>query len=111
MNGTIIETVSELIKDQNSDRLITMFIDKPELLNLENANSATVLMQLAYNGLMEAFEKHAIWVSEIWDSKEDHDNSLKVKGVMELIGQAMPLLDGKPEKGEALNLLGGFGLK
>ncbi|MGI9541816.1 MAG: putative quinol monooxygenase [Cyclobacteriaceae bacterium] len=52
----------------------------------------------------------AVWVTEVWDSKEDHDNSLTVKGVRELIGQAMPLLDGPPEKGQELTILGGAGL-
>ena len=50
----------------------------------------------------------AVWVTEVWDSKEDHDNSLQVPGVRELISQAMPLLDGRPEKGQELDVLGGF---
>lgn len=48
-----------------------------------------------------------VWVTEVWDSKDDHDNSLQVPGVKELIGQAMPLLDGRPEKGQELEVLGG----
>lgn len=55
-------------------------------------------------------DEHAVWVTEIWDSKEDHDNSLKLPGVRELIGQAMPLLDGMPQKGQELEILGGAGL-
>ncbi|MGV3539493.1 MAG: putative quinol monooxygenase [Rufibacter sp.] len=50
-----------------------------------------------------------IWVSEIWDSEEDHDNSLKIDGCMELISQALPLLAGKPEKIE-LAVVGGKGI-
>ncbi len=46
-----------------------------------------------------------------WDSKADHDNSLQVAGVKELISQAMPILDGRPEKGQELEILGGAGLK
>ncbi|MBF8965733.1 antibiotic biosynthesis monooxygenase [Pontibacter sp. FD36] len=52
-----------------------------------------------------------VWVTEVWDSKEDHDNSLQVAGVKELIGQAMPLLAGRPEKGQVLEVLGGAGLE
>lgn len=48
-----------------------------------------------------------VWVTEIWDNKEDHDNSLSVPGVRELIGQAMPLLAGAPQKGQELILKGG----
>ncbi|WP_299990468.1 antibiotic biosynthesis monooxygenase [uncultured Pontibacter sp.] len=51
-----------------------------------------------------------VWVTEVWDSKEDHDNSLQVPGVKELISQAMPLLAGRPEKGQELTVLGGAGL-
>jgi quinol monooxygenase YgiN len=51
-----------------------------------------------------------IYVIEIWDSKEEHDRSLQLPGVGELISQAMPLLDGKPE-GITLEVLGGKGLR
>lgn len=49
-----------------------------------------------------------IWITEIWDSKEAHDESLSIPGVRDLIGQAMPLMDGAPSKGQALDLLGGW---
>jgi quinol monooxygenase YgiN len=55
-------------------------------------------------------ENEDVFITEIWDNKEDHDNSLKVEGVRELIMQAMPLLDGQPTKGQEINILGGFGL-
>jgi quinol monooxygenase YgiN len=51
-------------------------------------------------------DKNTVWITEIWDSKEDHDNSLKVAGVKELISQAMPILAEKPEKGQELEILG-----
>ncbi len=51
-----------------------------------------------------------VWVTEIWDSKEDHDNSLSVPGVKELIGKAMPILDGMPSKGQQLELIDGHGI-
>ena len=56
-------------------------------------------------------EQDKVTVSEIWDSREDHDNSLNLPGVRELIGQAMPLLAGAPEKGQELTILGGLGIK
>ncbi len=51
-----------------------------------------------------------IWITEVWDSREDHDNSLSIAGVKELISRAMPLLEGKPESGITLTVLGGKGL-
>ena len=50
-----------------------------------------------------------IWVIEAWDTKEDHDNSLTMMGVKELIARAMPLIDGKPE-GVILDVIGGKGV-
>ena len=56
-------------------------------------------------------DPEAVWVTEVWDSKADHDNSLSVPGVKELIGQAMPILNGMPQKGQELEVLGGAGVK
>jgi quinol monooxygenase YgiN len=50
----------------------------------------------------------SIWITEVWESKDDHDQSLLIPGVRELIGQAMPILDGKPEKGLELEILAGM---
>lgn len=55
-------------------------------------------------------DDNAVWVTEIWDSKELHDSSLNIEGVGELISQAMPLLVGKPEKGQELEIIGGIGI-
>jgi len=52
-----------------------------------------------------------VWITEIWDSKEDHDNSLSVPGVRELIGKAMPIMAGQPERGQELLIKGGLGIK
>lgn len=55
-------------------------------------------------------DQNSVYVTEIWDSKDDHDNSLKVEGVRELIMKAMPILDGQPTKGQELEILGGAGI-
>jgi quinol monooxygenase YgiN len=55
-------------------------------------------------------DTNAVYITEIWDSKEDHDNSLKVEGVRELIMKAMPIIDGQPTKGQELEILGGAGI-
>ncbi|WP_439559390.1 putative quinol monooxygenase [Dyadobacter sp.] len=58
----------------------------------------------------DAAELNAVYVTEIWDSKEDHDNSLKHDQVRALISRAMPILDGAPSKGQELEILGGAGV-
>lgn len=58
----------------------------------------------------EKDDHNSVYVTEIWDSKEDHDQSLNVAGVRELIMKAMPMLDGPPAKGQELEILGGTGI-
>ena len=55
-------------------------------------------------------DTNSIYVTEIWDSKEEHHNSLKIEGVKELIMKAVPILDGQPTKGQELEILGGAGI-
>lgn len=55
-------------------------------------------------------DEHSVVITEIWDSEEDHDNSLKVDGVRALIMKAMPLLDGQPTKGQEIVVIGGTGI-
>ncbi len=55
-------------------------------------------------------ETDTVWTTEIWDSREDHDNSLSVIGVNEVISQAMPLLAAPPERVKEIKILGGYGI-
>tara|TARA_R110001592_G_scaffold237306_4_gene496188 strand:+ start:32369 stop:32674 length:306 start_codon:yes stop_codon:yes gene_type:complete len=74
---------------------------------------ASVLVSKAKGCRVYAISKedNDVWITEVWDSKDDHDKSLENAEVRALIGTAIPLLDGKPEKGQVLNILGGFGLE
>ena len=51
-----------------------------------------------------------IWITEIWDSRQAHDDSLNLPGVRELIGQAIPILASNPEIGPEWDIIGGAGL-
>ncbi len=55
-------------------------------------------------------EPDTVWITEVWDSPADHEASLQVPGVRELIGQAMPILAESPQRGQILNVLGGHGV-
>ena len=48
---------------------------------------------------------------EIWESKEDHDNSLKNQDIRNLISRAIPILAENPKQGLEMQVLGGLGLK
>jgi len=88
----------------NGEKLASILLEASKLISTaKGCHLYVVSKDNAYNEL--------VWVTEIWDSKEDHDNSLKVEGVKELIAQAMPILDGQPEKGQELEVLGGTGVE
>ena len=93
------------------------FITKPG----KGAELSAILMKAAtamknvkgcrlYTVSYDPFDADAIYVFEAWDSKEDHDNALKVENVRELIAKAMPLIEGKSD-GKNLQVLGGHGLE
>ncbi|MEO0469921.1 MAG: putative quinol monooxygenase [Bacteroidota bacterium] len=86
----------------NADQLANILLQAAELVS--QAKGCQV-----YAIGTDDTDPHSVWITEIWDSKDDHDNSLQLPGVRELIGQAMPLLDGPPEKGQVLTILGGAG--
>ncbi|WP_461491829.1 putative quinol monooxygenase [Pontibacter sp. HJ8] len=88
----------------NGDKLASILLEAAKLV-------ATAKGCQLYIVSKSKDDEHTVWVTEVWDSKEDHDNSLKVEGVRELISQAMPILDGMPEKGLELEILGGAGIE
>lgn len=87
----------------NTEKLANILIEASDLVS-------TAKGCRLYAVSTDKTDEDSVWVTEIWDSKEDHDNSLNVDGVRELIGQAMPLLDGNPEMGQVLEVLGGAGI-
>lgn len=56
-------------------------------------------------------DEEMFWVTEIWESKEDHHQSLKTEGAAELVLQALPIIDGNPKSGREFEIIGGFGLR
>lgn len=56
----------------------------------------------------DQIEPETIWVYELWDSKQAHDDSLQDAQVRQLIGEAHPLIGGPPS-GTELHLVGGHG--
>ena len=53
----------------------------------------------------------SIWVMEVWESKDAHDDSFNIPGIRELIAQAVPILAERTQDGLTLEVLGGKGLK
>ena len=57
----------------------------------------------------DAKDENAIWVNEIWDSKESHADSLKLPGVQAAIAKGRPLIAGFDSYTET-EPVGGVGL-
>lgn len=55
-------------------------------------------------------EDDAVWITEIWRSQADHDASLALEGVRELIHRARPLMARVAEP-ITVTVVGGKGLK
>jgi quinol monooxygenase YgiN len=58
---------------------------------------------------LDQADDDTIWVSEVWDSKEHHDQSLRLPQVKDAIGKAMPVLTGEFTSRE-LRVVGGLGV-
>lgn len=43
-------------------------------------------------------DANAIWITEVWDTQEQHDASLQLPAVQAAIAQARPLLEGFGER-------------
>ena len=90
-------------KAGNADELANILLDASKLVSTAKGCKLYVIGK-------DRNDINAVYVTEIWDSKEDHDDSLSVKGVRELIMKAMPIMDGQPQKVQELEILGGAGV-
>lgn len=90
-------------KEGRREELVTILLDASKLVSTAKGCKLYVIGK-------EKDDPIGVYITEIWESKDDHDNSLKVTGVRELIMKAMPILDGQPTKGQELEILGGVGV-
>lgn len=89
--------------DGKEEELVSILLDAAELVSASQGCHLYIVSS-------DAVDSNKIVITEVWESKEDHDNSLKIEGVKELISRAMPLIEEQPEKGMELNVFGGAGL-
>ncbi|HJP70100.1 MAG TPA: putative quinol monooxygenase [Candidatus Limnocylindria bacterium] len=80
---------------------------------LEYLLEAATLMQSApgcdlYAVSTVEADDHAVWVTEIWRSKADHDASLTLPGVSDLVGRARAAIAGMGDS-QVLEVHGGPG--
>lgn len=64
---------------------------------------------LSYVVATDPAEPDALWITEVWDSRESHAASLKLPAVQAAIAQGRPLIAGFSDRVETVPL-GGHGL-
>lgn len=65
---------------------------------------------LSYVVAADAKDANAIWITEVWDTAESHQASLKLPAVQSAIAKARPLIAGFGERFETTPI-GGVGLR
>ncbi len=61
---------------------------------------------LSYIVALDATNPDAIWITEVWDSRESHAASLKLPAVRAVIARARPVIAGFPQSFETVPVAG-----
>lgn len=82
---------------------------RDELLDILLDSTDAMPGCLSYVIARDPSDADAIWISEVWDSRDSHKASLQLPAVQAAIKQAMPLIAGFETSIET-EPVGGFGL-
>lgn len=82
---------------------------RDELLDILLDSTDAMPGCLSYVIARDPSDADAIWISEVWDSRDSHKASLQLPAVQAAIKQAMPLIAGFDTSIET-EPVGGFGL-
>lgn len=82
---------------------------RDELLDILLGSTDAMPGCLSYVIARDPADADAIWVTEVWDSRDSHKASLQLPAVQAAIKQAMPLIAGFDTRTET-EPVGGFGL-
>jgi len=81
---------------------------RDELITILTANSSMPGC-LSYIVAKDPADANAIWITEVWDSKESHAASLKLPAVQAAIAKGRPMITGFSDSHET-QPVGGIGL-
>ena len=87
---------------ENRDTLVDILSKAADLMKTAEGCQAYIVYR-------DVDDDGGVWVTEIWDSEEAHDQSLKIHGVADLIAKARPIITGVPVSGK-LTPVHGVGL-
>lgn len=82
---------------------------REELVALLLGNPEQMPGCLSYIVARDPGSEDGIWITEVWDNKDNHAASLRLPHVQEMIGKARPIIAGFGERFET-EPLGGVGL-
>ncbi len=82
---------------------------REELLQIMLGGMGKMPGCLSYVIARDPADPNALWVTEVWVSRELHQGSLQLPAVQDTIGRARPLIAGFGERFET-EPVGGFGL-
>jgi len=83
---------------------------REELIGILMESTGEMPGCLNYIVARDLTDENAIWISEVWDSKENHAASLQIPEVRAAIARAMPIIAGFAEQFET-EPVGGVGLQ
>jgi Uncharacterized conserved protein len=90
-------------------RMLAVPGKREELLAVMQQGSVVMPGCLSYVLARDPASEDAIWITEVWDSKENHAASLQIPEVRETIDRAMPLIASFAEHFET-EPVGGIGI-
>jgi quinol monooxygenase YgiN len=82
---------------------------RDEVLDILLKATARMPGCLSYVVAKDTADASAIWITEVWDSKENHDASLSLPAVKDAIAKARPMIAGFSD-GVTTTPVGGVGL-
>ena len=82
---------------------------RDELIDILITGSKDMPGCLSYVVSKYATDENAIWITETWDSREDHEAALALESVQQAIAAGKPLIAGFGERFET-SPVGGHGL-
>ena len=82
---------------------------RDEVLDILLASTARMPGCLSYVVAKDAADANAIWITEVWDNKANHDASLSLPAVKDAIAKARPVIAGFGD-GATTVPVGGVGL-
>ena len=79
---------------------------RDELVAILTAGTGAMPGCLSYVVALDAANPDAIWITEVWDSRESHAASLKLPAVRAAIAKARPIIAGIPQHFETVPVAG-----